>query len=144
MKHQKRHNRSNICTRHTETDHFQAPKPVTIYVGALSSVSTVSKGLNNLRYLYIQLHTLLTPWCRVLLQKLTGLQLVKKFPAFYGTRRFITALISLRHPSLSWANSTPYLPAGIIGQSTEHQRITALLNKMYFPWSHSPPSEGMV
>ena len=25
---------------------------------------------------------LLTPWCRVLLEKLTGLQLVKKFPAF--------------------------------------------------------------
>ena len=31
---------------------------------------------------------LLTPWCRFLLQKLTGLQLVKKFPAFNGTRRF--------------------------------------------------------
>ena len=36
--------------------------------------------------------------------KQTGLQLVKKFPAFYGTRRFITALTSLRHPSLSWAS----------------------------------------
>ena len=46
----------------------------------------------------------LTPWCRVLLEKLTGLQLVKKFPAFHGTRRFITALISVRHLSLSWAN----------------------------------------
>jgi len=34
---------------------------------------------------------LLTTWSRVLLEKLTGLQLVKKFPAFYGTRRFITA-----------------------------------------------------
>ena len=47
---------------------------------------------------------LLTPWCRVLLEKLTGLQLVKKFPAFYGTRRFITVLTSVRHLSLSWAN----------------------------------------
>jgi hypothetical protein len=28
---------------------------------------------------------LLTPWIGVLLEKLTGLQLVKKFPAFYGT-----------------------------------------------------------
>ena len=46
---------------------------------------------------------LLTPWCRVLLQKLTGLQLVKKLPAFQGTRRFITALKSVRHLSLSWA-----------------------------------------
>jgi len=47
---------------------------------------------------------LLTPWCRVLLEKLTGLQLVKKFPAFHGIPRFIAALTSLRHPSLSWAN----------------------------------------
>ena len=53
----------------------------------------------------IKPHTyLLTPWCRVLLEKLTGLQLVKKFPAFYGTRRFITALTSVRHLSLSWAS----------------------------------------
>ena len=28
---------------------------------------------------------LLTPCCRVLLEKLTGFQLVTKFPAFYGT-----------------------------------------------------------
>ena len=47
---------------------------------------------------------LLTPWCRVLLEKLTGLQLVKKFPAFHGTRRFITALTSVRHVSLYWAS----------------------------------------
>ena len=45
-----------------------------------------------------------TPRCRVLLEKLTGLQLVKKFPAFHGTRRFITTLTSVRHPSLSWAS----------------------------------------
>ena len=48
---------------------------------------------------------LLTPWCRVLLEELNGLQLVKKFPAFHGTRRFITALTSVRrHLSLSWAS----------------------------------------
>ena len=39
-----------------------------------------------------------------LLEKLTGLQLVKKFPAFHGTRRFITALTSVRQLSLSWAS----------------------------------------
>ena len=33
-----------------------------------------------------------------------NLQLIKKFPAFYGTRKFITVLTSARHPSLSWAN----------------------------------------
>ena len=47
---------------------------------------------------------LLTPWCRVLLEKLNGLQLVKQFPAFYGTRRFIAALTSVRHLSLSLAS----------------------------------------
>ena len=63
--------------------------------------------LNNylLTYLLPYLLTyLLTVWCRVLLEKLTGLQLVKKFPAFHGTRRFITAITSLRHLSLSWAS----------------------------------------
>jgi len=52
----------------------------------------------------LRLTYLLTPWCRVLLEKLTGLQLLKKFPAFHGTRKFITALISVRHLSLSWAS----------------------------------------
>ena len=52
----------------------------------------------------IHVSILLTAWCSVLLEKLTGLQLVKKFPAFYGTRRFITALTSVRHLSLSWAS----------------------------------------
>ena len=57
------------------------------------------------QYLLVSLRSsssyLLTPWCRVLLEKLTGLQLVKKFPAFHGTRRFITAITSVRHLSLS-------------------------------------------
>ena len=47
---------------------------------------------------------LLTPWSRILLQKLTDFQLVKKFPAFHGTRRFITALTSVCHLSPSWAS----------------------------------------
>ena len=61
----------------------------------------IEKLLNNI-YL---LTYLLTPWCRVLLEKLTGLHLVKKFPAFHRTRRFITAFTSVRHVSLSWASS---------------------------------------
>jgi hypothetical protein len=52
------------------------------------------------RYTYF-----LTPCSRILLEKLNGLQLVKKFPAFYGTRRFITAFTSSRHLFLSWASS---------------------------------------
>jgi len=54
-----------------------------------------------------------TPWSRILLEKLTGLQLVKKLPEFYGTRRFITAFTSARSMSLSWASpiqSIPHIP----------------------------------
>jgi len=55
-----------------------------------------------LTYLLTYLLTsLLTPWSRVLLEKITGVQLVKKFPSFYGNQRFITAFASARHLSLS-------------------------------------------
>ena len=53
---------------------------------------------------------LLTPWNRVLLEKLTGFQLFKRFPAFYGTRRFITAFTSAPQLSLSWARSIQSMP----------------------------------
>ena len=52
----------------------------------------------------------LTPWSRILLEKLTGFQLVNKFPTFYGTQRFITALTSVRHLSLSWSRSIHFTP----------------------------------
>ena len=53
---------------------------------------------------------LLTPWSTVFLEKLTVFQLVKKFPAFYGTRKFITAFTRPGHLSLflaSTINSEP-------------------------------------
>jgi hypothetical protein len=37
-------------------------------------------------------------------------QLVKKFPAVYGTRKFITAFTSARQLSLSWASSIQSVP----------------------------------
>ena len=48
---------------------------------------------------------LIIPWSRFLLEKLTGFQLVKKFPVFYGTRRFITTFTCACYLSLSWASS---------------------------------------
>jgi len=54
---------------------------------------------------------LLTPWSTVLLEKHTAFQLVKKFPAFYVTRRFITAFTSARHLSLSSARSIQSIPS---------------------------------
>ena len=47
-------------------------------------------------------HTyLLTPWSRVLLEKLTGSAASQEIPRIFGTRRFITVPTSARHVSLS-------------------------------------------
>jgi hypothetical protein len=43
---------------------------------------------------------LITPWCRILFEKLIVTQLVKKYPA-YGTRRFITVFTKAHHWTLS-------------------------------------------
>ena len=48
---------------------------------------------------------LLTPWSRVLLEKLTGSAASQEIPRIFGTWRFLTVLTSARHLSLSWANS---------------------------------------
>ena len=42
---------------------------------------------------------LLTPWSRLHLEKLTDSQLVKKFPAYFGTKIFTTACVSSFHLS---------------------------------------------
>jgi hypothetical protein len=64
----------------------------------------LSFALNIIRtYLLIQ-------WSRVLLEKLTGSQLVKKFPAFYGTQMFITAFTSARQLPLSRARAIQSMP----------------------------------
>ena len=53
---------------------------------------------------------ILTSWNTVLLEKLIGPQLVKKFPAMYGTRRFITEFTRGRHLSLSQARLIRSMP----------------------------------
>ena len=63
----------------------------------------------------IQLLTyLLTPWCRVLLEKLTGLQLVNKFPAF------------LWNPKIHYRTQKRPPTVPILGQ----------LNPVHIPTSH--------
>jgi hypothetical protein len=53
---------------------------------------------------------LLTPWSRILPEKLKRPKLLKKFPALYGTRRFITTFTRARHLSLSWATLIQSMP----------------------------------
>ena len=82
--------------------HDTVPLDVTSGIAFATEVFII---YNKHRHKYIYILTyLLTPWCRVLLEKPTGLQRVKKFTAFHGTRMFITALTSVRQLSLSWAS----------------------------------------
>ena len=62
----------------------------------------------------------LTPWCRVLLEKLTSFHLIKKFPAFCGTRRYITTFMSACHLPLSWAGSIQSIPPHPTSWRSEH------------------------
>jgi len=57
-----------------------------------------------------------TPCSRVLLQKLVVTQLIKKFPAFYVTRRFITVFTTGRHQSLFWVICIQSTPCHTISQ----------------------------
>ena len=70
--------------------------------GTIAECREVFRESIKQQLLYLLIY-LLTPWCRVL-DKLTSLQLVKKFTEFTEPRRFITALTSARHLSLSWSS----------------------------------------
>ena len=54
--------------------------------------------------------TKLTPRSRVLPEKLRDSQLLKNLPELYVTRRFITAITTVRHVFLSWARSIQFVP----------------------------------
>jgi hypothetical protein len=62
-------------------------------------------------------------WSWALLEEKSNLQLLKNFPAFYGTRRFITVFTRALHWSLSWARWI--------------QSISSYLSKIHppTPWS---------
>ena len=93
-----------VCTKH-----FIIAIQTPICFGYISAIIRHNTYL--LAYLLTSLITYLrTPWNRVVLEKLTGSQLVKKFPKFYGSQRFVTAFTTARHLSLSWASSMQSTP----------------------------------
>ena len=49
--------------------------------------------------------SILTPRSRGISEKLSGPRVLRKFPEFYGTRRFITTVTRAGQLSLSWARS---------------------------------------
>jgi hypothetical protein len=67
--------------------------------------------LQIIKFSWVTFYTyLLTPWSRVLPEKLKRPKLLKKLPALYGTRRFVTAFTRARHLSLSWARLIQSMP----------------------------------
>ena len=76
---------------------------------------------------------IITPWSRVLLPKLSGSQLVKKFPTFYGTRMIITAFTSARHLSVTWvrSNQSMLLPSPFLNI---HFNTNPLFYSWYSKW----------
>jgi hypothetical protein len=75
-----------------------------------SSAEFLCVGLKVLTKPLNMIQDLLIPWSRVLLEKLTSLQLRKKFSAFYRTWRLVTAITSAHHLLLSWASSIQSIP----------------------------------
>jgi hypothetical protein len=55
-------------------------------------------------YIYIYIYDL---WSRIFHKKLVCPQLIKKFPAFFGTRWFITTFTSARHLSSNLVYTSP-------------------------------------
>ena len=84
---------------------------ITVYTHQHDEFKTQESHINSSTKIHQESAThLLTPWSRVLLQKLTSSQLVKKFSAFYRTLKFITTFTSAHHLSLFWAISIQYMP----------------------------------
>jgi len=61
---------------------------------ALNSCASVALTLNCFTYL-------ITPWSRVLLEKLTGSAASQEIPRIFGTQMFLTVFTSARHLSLT-------------------------------------------
>ena len=68
-------------------------------------VFELKTGYRVRRCRHVMYSYLLTPWSRILPEKLKGFQLVKRYPVFYGTRKFITGFTSASQQFLSWASS---------------------------------------
>ena len=79
------------------------------------------------QHIPIHSHHLLTPLSRVLLENVTRFQLVKKYPTFYGTRRFITAFTSARHLSPSHSNYSTFLNTCKLTSSPKYLFISLCL-----------------
>jgi hypothetical protein len=109
------------------------------YFPNCSSRKEITSHLYKKTWLINGRYLLHTPWSRVLLEKLTGFQPLKKFPAFYGTRRFITAFASVCHLSLSWASSIHSMPPHPTSWRSSHLRLGLPSGSLSLSFPHQKP-----
>ena len=87
------------CDCHLVSSGLSYPNWVIHLVCKETSEKSTNRQTNNVlrKVMTCKQPYLFTPWTRIL-ETLTGSQLAKKFPAFYGTRRFITAICKCAPP----------------------------------------------
>jgi hypothetical protein len=99
------------------TFHFRSVKlykDVRLSVWTKTSVATVPTlplSPSLLPHWHIYSVLLTYSWSWALLQEPPNLQLLKNFPAFYRTRRFITVFTRALHRSISWTKSIQSIPS---------------------------------
>ena len=78
-----------------------------VTIGYWPRCNTITPASNVLYFTnsFVNYMYLLTPWSRVLLEKLTGSAASQEIPRIFRTQKFLIVLTSARHLSLSWANS---------------------------------------
>jgi hypothetical protein len=108
----------------------------TIYINENASVAVQWLSVWDLQHLRMArfgrntlTHSPTHSWSWAHLEKLPTVQPLKNFPAFYGTRRFITAFTRALHWSLSWARSIQFIPSHRISlRSTCSAMLYMLIN----------------
>ena len=121
--------RHNTCMQHDDM------QTVGVVVDWCRSAANLERTCRPYLFADLLIYSL-TPWSRVLLEKLTVPQLVKKFPAFYGNQRFITAFTNVRHLSLfltSSIQSTPSHPTSWRSILTLSSHLRLGLPSGFFP-----------
>jgi hypothetical protein len=85
-------------------------------------------------------HSLTHSWNWALHEKLPIVQLLKKFPAFYVTRRVLTMFTRALHWSISWARSIQSIPSK---WSLPPPKILDGCQRKYFVSSQKNPLRGL-
>jgi hypothetical protein len=85
----------------TTPNSFHTTKNNSDFESRLTDTERVHKVICNSALLTYLLTYLLTPWSRVLLEKLTGFAAIEEIPRIYATRKFIPVPTSARHLFLS-------------------------------------------